>query len=265
MASLDNKKPDLTSGEAASAPGFSGHGPDVMLGVWSSWLNAASSSAREWSDNWDNFSKRWWQITPDAAADQLLASGGKQLNDVLAKDPVLRSIDQVWNANPLREIVPVDWAEIASALRTVWLRSLRQPGQAISSAADLNARFLIAATEVWNDAGRRWWAGAGSVIPEGGPSGASDKRFAAPEWHGNPVYRTLKELYLLASDWLLRAGRSGGHGRGGAAAPQLPPAPVRRRDEPVAAAAVQPGRAAPGDGDRRRQPRRRRAQPAATT
>jgi hypothetical protein len=76
MASLDNKKPDLTSGEAASAPGFSGHGPDVMLGVWSSWLNAASSSAREWSNNWDNFSKRWWQITPDAAADQLLASGG---------------------------------------------------------------------------------------------------------------------------------------------------------------------------------------------
>jgi polyhydroxyalkanoate synthase len=208
MASLDNKKPDLTSGEAASAPGFSGHGPDVMLGVWSSWLNAASSSAREWSDNWDNFSKRWWQITPDAAADQLLASGGKQLNDVLAKDSVLRSIDQVWNANPLRDIVPVDWGAIASALRTVWLRSLRQPGQAISSAADLNARFLIAATEVWNDAGRRWWAGAGSVIPEGGPSGASDKRFAAPEWHGNPAYRMLKEMYLLASDWLLRQGEA---------------------------------------------------------
>ena len=141
MASLDNKKPDLTSGEAASAPGFSGHGPDVMLGVWSSWLNAASSSAREWSNNWDNFSKRWWQITPDAAADQLLASGVKQLNDLLAKDPILRSIDQMWNANPLREIVPIDWAEIARALRTVWLHSLRQPGQAISSAAELNARF----------------------------------------------------------------------------------------------------------------------------
>ena len=33
---------------------------------------------------------------------------------------------------------------------------------------------------------------------------ATDKRFAAPEWHTNPVYRTLKQIYLLASDWLLQ-------------------------------------------------------------
>ena len=51
--------------------------------------------------------------------------------------------------------------------------------------------------------GGRW-----PVIPEGGASGASDKRFAAPEWHDNPVYRTLKELYLLASDWLLKQGEA---------------------------------------------------------
>jgi polyhydroxyalkanoate synthase len=32
---------------------------------------------------------------------------------------------------------------------------------------------------------------------------AEDKRFAAPEWQHNPSYQTLKELYLLASEWLL--------------------------------------------------------------
>jgi Poly-beta-hydroxybutyrate polymerase (PhaC) N-terminus len=32
-----------------------------------------------------------------------------------------------------------------------------------------------------------------------------DKRFTAPEWQDNPIYRTLKEFYLLASDWLLRS------------------------------------------------------------
>ena len=208
MASLDSKEPGSTSGEAASAPGFSAPAPDVMLGVWSSWINAASSSAQAWSNNWGDFSTQWWQITPDAAADHLLASGVKQLYDVLAKDPVLRSIDLMWNANPLRDVVPVDWAEIARALRTIWLRSLHQPEKAISSATDLNARILSAATEVWNDAGRRWWVGAGSGIPEGKPSGAFDKRFAAPEWHGNPAYRMLKEIYLLASDWLLRQGEA---------------------------------------------------------
>ena len=36
MVSLDSKNPGLTSGEAASAPGFSAPAPDVMLGVWSS-------------------------------------------------------------------------------------------------------------------------------------------------------------------------------------------------------------------------------------
>ena len=35
-------------------------------------------------------------------------------------------------------------------------------------------------------------------------SGGADKRFAAPEWQDNPIFRTLKEFYLLASDWLLR-------------------------------------------------------------
>jgi len=37
-----------------------------------------------------------------------------------------------------------------------------------------------------------------------GGFGGADKRFAAPEWQGHPIYRTLKEFYLLASDWLLR-------------------------------------------------------------
>src|SRR3954453_19833672 len=50
---------------------------------------------------------------------------------------------------------------------------------------------------------------AGLIFPtarrhKGPVSATADKRFAAPEWHLNPVYRTLKEVYLLASDWLLK-------------------------------------------------------------
>src|SRR5947207_2941622 len=36
------------------------------------------------------------------------------------------------------------------------------------------------------------------------PAISGDKRFGAPEWYGNPLYRTLVEAYLLASDWLLK-------------------------------------------------------------
>ena len=38
-------------------------------------------------------------------------------------DSILRATDDALNANPLRQVIPVDWAEIARALRTVWLRS----------------------------------------------------------------------------------------------------------------------------------------------
>ncbi len=171
---------------------------DAMLNAWSSWMEAVSCSARQWVNMLGDAGARSWPLTPDAAG---LGRGIQQMNEVLAKDPVLRSIDQMWNANPLRDVIPLDWAEIARALRTVWLRSLRQPGHALSSAWDLNARLLTAATEIWTEAGLRWMSGAAGGAAEARPS---DKRFAAPEWQSNPAFRTLKEVYLLASDWLLR-------------------------------------------------------------
>ena len=194
-------------------------GPDAMLGMWSSWMQAASSSAQQFGQNWGQewgkglggASGQWWQAAPDALAGNLIAGGVKQLNEVLTKDPVLRSIDEMWNANPLRDVVPVDWAEIARALRTVWLRSLRDPGKAAVAVVELNAGLLRSAVEAWNDAARRWLAGADAPqgkTQESKPSTAGDKRFAAPEWHSNPVYRTLMEAYLIASDWLLRQGES---------------------------------------------------------
>ena len=193
---MDSKNPNPPPGAAAAEP-------DAMLGLWKSWMHAASGSAQTWSKSWGDPGT---QRRPDAAAGDLLAAGMKQLNEGLGNDPALRAIDQMWNANPLRDVVPVDWAEIAHALRTIWLRSLRDPSKAISAAVDLNARFLSAATEAWNDAAQRWLAGAGAT--EGKPSGTADKRFAAPEWQANPAYRTLKEMYLLASDWLLRLGEA---------------------------------------------------------
>ena len=145
----------------------------------------------------------FWQVSPDQMAGDLLQGGVRQLGEMLAKDPILRAIEKAFNANPLREVVPVDWAEIARALRTVWLRSLNRPDKAIAAVVDFNARLWQSAVDIWNEAGQRW---LGLAQPDASitPPAAADKRFAAPEWQGNPAYRTLKELYLLASEWLLR-------------------------------------------------------------
>ncbi len=157
-----------------------------MFAVWASWVEAISGSA---SGDWASHAKPWWEMSTD------------QLGGALTKDPFLRSVDQMWNANPLRDVVPVDWAEVVRALRTVWLRSLKQPSVTMASAAELNTGLWRSAVEAWSEAGRRWWDAAGtSPAP---PAGSADKRFAAPEWQANPAYRTLKEAYLLASAWLL--------------------------------------------------------------
>jgi hypothetical protein len=107
-----------------------------------------------------------------------------------AKDSILGSIlraaDGALNANPLRKVIPVDSAEIARALRTVWLRSISRPDKAMAAAADFNMQQGQTLMDAWNEAWRRW---CGLARPEPAPSGGADKRFAAPEWQDNPVYR----------------------------------------------------------------------------
>ena len=177
--------------------------PDTALAVWMSWMESSFGHAQNWMGN----TEPWWRMAPDNLAGNMPASGSKQLSDILGRDPLLRSIDQMWNANPMREIVPVDWAEIARALRTVWMLSLANPGESLQSAADLNTRLWQSAIDNWNEAGQRWLAFAGQQPADGDKPKGGDKRFAAPEWHSNPVYRTLKEMYLLASNWLIKHGK----------------------------------------------------------
>ena len=172
-----------------------------MLGLWTSWVEFALKLASDLGAAPGGvLGPAPWQMSPDQ-----LTSGLKQLGDMAAKDPILASIlratDDELNANPLRQVIPVDWAEIARALRTIWLRSISRPESAMAAAADFSMRQGQATVDTWNEAWQRW---CGLARPGPEASGGADKRFAAPEWQGNPVYRTLKELYLLASDWLLR-------------------------------------------------------------
>jgi polyhydroxyalkanoate synthase len=120
------------------------------------------------------------------------------LADAVAANPVMRGLDQMWNANPFRQIVPVDWAEVAWALRTIGLRSAGNPQRVLAATAALQADLWRAATEAWTSTARRVFLGEGSEAPH------PDKRFAAAAWQANPAYRMLRDAYLLASDWLLK-------------------------------------------------------------
>ncbi len=187
--------------ESQTQSGGSLPGPDVMLRLWASWMDQMSAPAKALADP----GTAWWQMTAGNPASSLINGGVDQIQSSLSQDLTLRTIDQMWNANPLREVVPVDWAEIARALRIVWLRSLRKPSTGLA-VVDLNQDLWRSAVDVWQEAGQRWLNITGASPANGPSSAATDKRFAAPEWHANPVYRALQQIYLLASDWLLQQG-----------------------------------------------------------
>ena len=64
---------------------------------------------------------------------------------MLDNDPMLSSVDRMWNANPFHDIIPVDWAEVVRALRTVWLRSVADPTRTVQAAVDLNMQMWTSA------------------------------------------------------------------------------------------------------------------------
>ena len=148
-----------------------------------------------------DWARSWQQAATLAGGD---ADGLESvLTRALRRNPMVASIDKTWNANPFAGIVPVDWAAVAGALRTVWLRSLSDPGRALASMMRFNAGTMQAAAEIWRDTLSRWW---GAAAPDGdGAASATppDKRFEAPEWRNSPAFRMMKDLYLLASDALL--------------------------------------------------------------
>jgi polyhydroxyalkanoate synthase len=117
---------------------------------------------------------------------------------------MLRSLDRMWNANPFQQVIPVDWGEVAWALRTLATQNAWNPGRNMAEAVSLGADLWRAAAEAWTEAMRRALLGAEEAKPS-----IADKRFAASAWAANPAYRTLRDAYLLASDWLLRQAEDG--------------------------------------------------------
>jgi polyhydroxyalkanoate synthase subunit PhaC len=130
------------------------------------------------------------------------AQPSEPLAEAAANDPLLRGIDDMLNRNPLHDVIPVDWGAIARALRMIASRSLAHPVETMFSVADLTMRAWSTTFNIWNDAVAQWWG----VPPSSPPARSADKRFGALDWTANPTFRTYKELYQLASEWLLKQG-----------------------------------------------------------
>jgi len=172
------------TGEAAS--------PMAPFDLWTQWLRANMGEVT---------------TPPGVSVPWLMAPGvpagevGEALPEgAIRNDPLLRTVETLWDANPLQNVLPISWAEITRALQTLWMRELSDPAGAARRAAEYNRRLFETTIEVWGDATARFW---GLPREEKEEEGRPDKRFAEPEWESNPFYQTLKESYLLASEYLM--------------------------------------------------------------
>src|SRR5208337_2565903 len=85
---------------------------EMTLDFWTAWVESISKLASGvGAAPVDLPGQAAWQASPDQFAVDL-----QRLGEMAGKgsilDPVLRAADGALNANPLREVIPVDWAEI---------------------------------------------------------------------------------------------------------------------------------------------------------
>ncbi|HEY8574674.1 MAG TPA: class I poly(R)-hydroxyalkanoic acid synthase [Phenylobacterium sp.] len=84
---------------------------------------------------------------------------------------------------------------VGPALTEVMGKLTAQPDRLMRAHADLLGRYL----ELWQSMSRRLQDGTAEAVVKP-PKG--DKRFNDPEWTENPVFDSIKQSYLLTSNWL---------------------------------------------------------------
>ena len=118
------------------------------------------------------------------------------------KDPWIALIDQLWQANPYSNLLPIDPAEITRAFQQIWLDALKNPVRAWNNYND----FVQQYTQLMTETALKFWGGDLQVNPVVEPE-KGDKRFSAPDWQQNAVFDALKQSYLLAATTLLKTAR----------------------------------------------------------
>ena len=154
-------------------------GPDLMLGLWTSWMKAATDLLAEPGTP----AAPWRQAAPGPDGGDGLPAARRDAADrsaaALDRPDVERQPAPRSRAARLGGDRPARCAPSGCARWPI-------PRAACRRLAELNAKAWQIGDRDWSEAGQRWW---GLAATGAGRPGATDKRFAAPEWHANPVYR----------------------------------------------------------------------------
>jgi polyhydroxyalkanoate synthase subunit PhaC len=143
---------------------------------------------------WNELVEKTWNMKSTPAQ-------AKDVEQALEKmeDPWIKLIDQLWQLNPYRQLMPVDPGETVLSLQRVWLNTMLHPERAWSSYVDFVQRY----NQLMAEATQRLMGATQNTEPVIKPE-KGDKRFSAPAWTENPVFDVLKQTYLLFATSLLK-------------------------------------------------------------
>ena len=178
--------------------GVTGAGPETsfepFFKMWSQWLRIGMGPMK---------------TIPGASLPWLTKPGistGEEVKPLpegaMANDPLLSALSKIQEANPLANIVPLDWLEITRALQTLWMREVSNLVRAMQVATAYNQRLFETTMNVWSEAAARFWGMQWPQKQE--EKDEFDPRFSSEVWESNPYYKMLKDVYLLASEYLMK-------------------------------------------------------------
>src|SRR5918998_1318336 len=150
--------------------GFETQVPMAPFEAWSEWMRANMGAM---------------SATPGASVPWLMSPGvstgeeAAQLPEgAIRNDALLSVFEKLWDANPVQNVLPLDWMEITRSLQTLWAREMSDPARAIERATDFNVRLFETTLRSWHEATNRLW---GLQTPQEEEEGRQDKRFSAPD------------------------------------------------------------------------------------
>src|ERR687893_1515546 len=135
--------------EGGTGNGGGAGAPMAPFDLWSQWVRSTLGEV---------------SATPGASVPWLMSPGvstGEEADPLpegaIRHDPLLSTLEKLWDANPMQNVLPINWVEITRSLQTLWAREMSDPVRAIERATDFNARLFETTMEVWNDATSRFW------------------------------------------------------------------------------------------------------------
>ena len=123
-----------------------------------------------------------------------------EMRPLADSDAWARLIDDLWDTNPMSQLLPLSPGEVTTAFQQLWQDALKNPSHAWNAYAE----FVNQSSRMWTNAALKLWGVAPQAEPAAKPEPA-DRRFSAPDWQRNAAYDAVKQSYLLSATALLKS------------------------------------------------------------